>query len=623
MDDDRPTISHSRLPATEVAHRRFGIVRRGFDPDEVRAHLELLAKELATAERREQELLHQLTAAEDRARHPVIDEALLSSALGQRSAAVLRGAHEEAARIAQHAEESAASVLREATQHAAETEVQAESSAAERIAEAELEANALRAQARDEAAAMLEAARTEGDGLLERTREHGRAMLEQAQEARRRVLADMAHRRRLVTEQIEQFRAARDEIAGSVVGVRHSVDRIIDELARADEAARAAAADAARRDTIDSPEALLVAEAEQAAAELGVDSGASLAASEEVLSRLPDPPSATLRFDDIATVVERPAAAHAEEATAAPTEAAPTEAAPAGASRDPIASDVEGLFARLRAQRAEDDGGRSPLRPGERTSGSDGEPDAAASAHVGTARSLDVVTEDRPVDDQSSEPSPDGAALARRASVLDPIVTTMARRLKRALQDDQNALLDRLRQGPGTWSDDLLPDEGSQRSLYAKASSGAIRDSMAAGAAFARSVVGARGRAPAPDQRAVNAVTDELTGTVVALLRRRLEGGEIPDAAERIGAAYREWRGERIERLAEDRAVEAFGAGVLAGSGRNLGVRWVRNENGPGCADCEDNALAGAVAPGDAFPTGHRHPPAHAGCRCLVVPASE
>jgi hypothetical protein len=35
--------------------------------------------------------------------------------------------------------------------------------------------------------------------------------------------------------------------------------------------------------------------------------------------------------------------------------------------------------------------------------------------------------------------------------------------------------------------------------------------------------------------------------------------------------------------------------------------------------DCLDNALAGPLAFGEAFPTGHTHPPAFEGCRCLLV----
>ena len=144
---------------------------------------------------------------------------------------------------------------------------------------------------------------------------------------------------------------------------------------------------------------------------------------------------------------------------------------------------------------------------------------------------------------------------------------------------------------------------------------------MAAGIAYARSV-GKRSRtkAPSADGSAVDEIADELGTTVVALLRRRLSGEGIDEPTERVGAAYREWRGERIERLVGDCAVEAFSAGVLAGVPDGSGLRWVRNEASLGCADCEDNALGGTVGVGQEFPTGHRYPPAHAGCRCMVLP---
>ncbi len=755
MADDHPTITTSHIDAGDVARRRFSTVRRGLDPDEVRAYLELVAKALEDADRREQELLHELHDAEERARHPVIDESVLTTSLGQRSAAVLRGAHEEAARILSQAEETAATMVRDAQQQATDVQVNAESSAAERIAEAELEANSLRHQAREEASAVLETARVEGEAVVERAREHGRAMLDQAQEARRRVLADLAHRRRLVTEQIELFRAARDEIAASVIGVRRSLDRIVEDLSHAEDSARAAAAGAARPRGPDVPEAVLVEEGERAIAQLGeLDEGKTYPGPQpghgqqkrqekeqhdqeqhdqeqderhqderhqelqpaalrgDLGSSHPDEtashagvlppegplrvashaenapsearqrgtqeeldtraPKRVLRFDDVATVVTEPAygppgpvptssgaqepapgsavldgpnasetarrpLVHdwrddpAELGTAAPVDAmATTEPVAPGLSTSSLATeagvgvaDVDGLFARLRARHAADSSEDAVAE--DRASLADpvdADPLAAAGADDHMARALEAAVEgvEGGDDVEKGAESADAAMFARRAEALDPIAMTLGRRLKRALQDDQNGLLDRLRQGTGEWSDELLLDEGSQEALYVEAATPSLRDAMAAGAAFARAVAGGRqSKTLVPDAAAVHEVTEQLASTVVTLLRRRLDAGEISDAAERIGAAYREWRGERIERLAEDSAVEAFSKGVLAGAGRRS-VRWSRSEVGPGCADCEDNGLAGSVAPGEAFPTGHRHPPAHPGCRCLVLP---
>ena len=82
-----------------------------------------------------------------------------------------------------------------------------------------------RAPAAREAAAVGGAARCRA-AARPRPATEGRDMLEQAQEARRRVLADMAQRRQALHIQIEQFRAARDQLAATVrrrarVGRRH------------------------------------------------------------------------------------------------------------------------------------------------------------------------------------------------------------------------------------------------------------------------------------------------------------------------------------------------------------------------------------------------------------------
>ena len=53
---------------------------------------------------------------------------------------------------------------------------------------------------------------------------------------------------------------------------------------------------------------------------------------------------------------------------------------------------------------------------------------------------------------------------------------------------------------------------------------------------------------------------------------------------------------------------------------RRTRLRWLVDNGGSPCPDAEDNSLAGLVVRGEPFPTGHCHPPAHPGCRCLLVP---
>src|SRR6201987_1894311 len=133
MDDVRPPISSSRLATGDIAKHSFAVVRRGFDPDEVRSYLQSVSRSLEALEEREQELLAAVAEAEERAAHPVIDEATLTASLGQHSAQILRHAHDEAAKIMAQAQEGATSLLRETQTQVEELQEATESSAAERV----------------------------------------------------------------------------------------------------------------------------------------------------------------------------------------------------------------------------------------------------------------------------------------------------------------------------------------------------------------------------------------------------------------------------------------------------------------------------------------------------------
>jgi len=98
-------------------------------------------------------------------------------------------------------------------------------------------------------------------------------------------------------------------------------------------------------------------------------------------------------------------------------------------------------------------------------------------------------------------------------------------------------------------------------------------------------------------------------------------GGNTDDLSAPLRAAYREWKTQRLDRAASHAALAAFGAGALEALVPGTPVRWAVEPAEGACPDGEDNALAGIVAAGDSFPTGHRHAPAHSTCRCQVVPA--
>ena len=590
MAEGRPPISSSRIATGDIAQHSFAVVRRGFDSDEVRSYLQSVARSLEALEAREEELRAALTEAEERAAHPVVDEATLTASLGQHSAQILRHAHEEAARIVVQAQEGAATLLRETQSQVDELQARTESSAAERVVEVELLVANAEQEARVDSERIIAEAIAAGEAIITRAKDEGRALLDQVQEARRRVLADLAARRRGLGIQIEQLRAARDEMAASVHGVRDRVDGILAQLDRTDEEARAAAqgvADQFRLGTADLPH----------------DQDDTGDAAGEA------PPTGPT------TTVGGPHGADAGEEGPGPS--------------------VDELFARIRAGTAEKQAAvaaaaaepPAPAAPKDDEGSGSGatEPataeDAASgarAARVGTGDVADGIAEsgeESPEDEAEVVPGPDDPIIARRDELLTPITSRLSRTVKRQLGDDQNRLLDRLRNAPAVEVDELMGSEDEHLAAFAAAARSHLDEAFAAGTVF----VGA-GAATIPRGDAVEQASTGLARSVVTTLRRQVAEGS-GDPADRIGAAFREWRGERVERLVGDQATQAFSAGVAAASA-NGKVRWVV-ATASGCSDCEDNALAGAVRGSEEFPTGHAHPPAHSGCRCLITPATD
>ena len=214
--------------------------------------------------------------------------------------------------------------------------------------------------------------------------------------------------------------------------------------------------------------------------------------------------------------------------------------------------------------------------------------------------------------EEEAEPGPDELLATRRDELLAPLTAKLSRSIKRALGDDQNRMLDRLRNDAALPADDLLGPEDAHVEAFATVARGHLGEAFTAGTVF----VGADAAVDGAD--AVEHSSAGLAHAVITMLRRHISEG-AGDPGDRVGAAFREWRGERVERLAGDWATQAFSSGVIAAVGSGS-VRWVVTSP-TGCSDCADNSLAGALAAGEGFPTGHIHPPAHPGCRCLVARA--
>jgi hypothetical protein len=100
----------------------------------------------------------------------------------------------------------------------------------------------------------------------------------------------------------------------------------------------------------------------------------------------------------------------------------------------------------------------------------------------------------------------------------------------------------------------------------------------------------------------------------------REAAGDDEALADGVRAAYRDWKAHRIGTQTRDTVFAAFNLGLYEATPAGTEQRWLVDDGGSPCPDAEDNSLAGLVVKGDPYPTGHCYPPAHPGCRCLLLP---
>jgi DivIVA domain-containing protein len=330
-------------------------------------------------------------------------------------------------------------------------------------------------------------------------------------------------------------------------------------------------------------------------------------------------------------------------AASAPAPAEATEADEATETAGAEPSVVDDLFARIAAERAALDEPSEAVAPVvDAATGEDDTHEEHEEKGAGETEEAAGTAASEPATDEADEVAPgddaDEQARTRRDELLDPIEAALTRKLKRALQDEQNELLDTLRtERPRLALADALPPLDQAR-RYTDAAAPTLADAFRAGAAFAagperpseretrtEGPPGAEVDADAVDER-----SETLATAVTTPLRERIERAleeagaaalDEADLADRVNAAYRDVRAQRLERAARDAVTGAFCAGAFAATPEGAVLRWVVDSDGEPCPDAYDNALAGPTRRGEPYPTGQAYPPAHAGCRCLLLPA--
>lgn len=658
-----------------VSQRGFNTAFRGFEPNEVRQFLGQVADSLRYLRERVAQLDDARREAEDRAAHPQLDDETLVSAMGAETASILRSARAAAVEIRAKAEEDASHVLEDARARADTTRAEAEAARERRLADAEAEAERLTHSLIEEAERTRDTSRAEAEALRAQAEQERRVTVEAAQAIREKILTDLARRRKVATVQIEQLRAGRERLLEAYLVVRRTLDEVTDELQRADAEARLAAETvgraAAARDTLVDPGPVDLPT-------LGVQGSGSEGDSTQASRDGPyDPPNGTGAGGSSGGEVapDAPAAGVAAFGDAAErsdsrvgNQSANAENG-RGVERVGVLQDTETAEnGRDRASSGRAGAG-DRTRPGTRRRAGTG-PSATVAEQPGSTEASGATHEvaelaagsveqlfarlradqaqlpedaegngadlDEPTEEELAEAGvrtdEDELLLQRRDDGILEVESGLVRRLKRALQDEQNNLLDRIRNvhGVPTAQSVLMSVEVDQE-RFATAARPFLERAARAGTTFGRRVTDP----DAPEARTAKGVgigdiAGDLAKAIVEPLRRRIEQAfeqsDDEDPAvlnEALSAAYREWKTQRIETVAGDQVAAAFSRAAFLAVPEGTRLRWVVDDVSGFCPDCDDNVLAGGVLKGEAYPTGQLHPPAHAGCRCVLALASD
>ena len=674
------TYRKGRVSPSDVAGRSFASARRGFDPGEVRNFLELVSQELEDSHQREVELQEALADAEHRANNPTIDEATLITALGNETAKVLRTAHEVAAEIISKAEVDAQRMRQEATNRSDQIREQAEKYAEESRAQADLESAALLDKANEDALARVENARLEGESMISQSKAECMAMVKEAQEMKERVLTDLSRKRSILMDQVAKLKDTRDATAQAVWRARHEIEKMSAEMLPDNDDSYEHVGEESTEvhpQTTEHNGHLGVSLKDVESEDTEPGRGTILDGADHIVAGAGSPGGSYKNGDGMAT-----SSGGGQMAMGLDDEDEDEMISELGqvveGSRTQL---VDEIFARLRAARPVVEVEPASVVIGNDSSVSvQAAEEVTSEPGMGTAVEPRSGKEAGPEAESDAAVEP-GLLLAYDDTVND-LSAGLAKRTKKILQDYQNELLERIRRKKG-WDDSMLPTAGRYIDELEAAALTFARHAAKQGAAsvydvYEVDVIGSpsssnntngakdAGHDEIPedalsDNRIISdddlslaattgedrhgeqiddakidellAASAELNDLASSTAKTVMEGlgGQIMESSidmasadvdfllDHVGAAYREWKGARIDGIAGDQIRSAYSIGqLLAGDDLDLSFRWISRNQPKGCPDCDDNALSDPVRSGEKFPTGHLHPPAHSGCCCLL-----
>jgi cell division septum initiation protein DivIVA len=603
-----------------VGSAQFSVVRRGFEQEEVRDLLRGVSAELARLQERERFLESELRAMQTRGLSApgALDEEMVTALLGEETARVLTSAREAAKQQIARAAETAERLVREASSDAARIRQ-----------EAEIESS----RQRNDAVADVEAE-------IELAKQQGREMVIEAREYREKVLSELARRRELAREQIEHLIHDRDRLVAAFDRARLAANDVVGDLTEFDELSEEVARISGLSTPVDATAPIFFDYTKEPDA---IPQSSESIEAEKVVGVIAESiDSITIETVDVVEVAEVIEVKETPDTTVVAMHEAPAGMSEHPSSEPPAQehiAEVVQLFGKKRKEVEDPQVVNEVVEP----------PVAVVEVVEAKKESVASTSQKKSVDDLFARlkqtntaevarttkpkvlvPKVDQGVFDHRDEVLEPIMVLITRKMKRVLADEENSMLTYLQGKKSVVAlEKVLPSADEHLQMYVEALSEDLISAAMAGAQSLSKSLKADLRKRVTRSAVMQVVSRTMDESTVRPLREKIQraveqsNGDREEMSNLIRSVYREMKMQRVEQQVSDIVRMAYSRGAYLVLDQGTQVCWMVDPNGPSCADAEDNSLAGSTDLGSEFPTGHVHPTAHAGCRCLITPIGD
>lgn len=614
-----PLSSRPTFLPDEISRREFATVFRGYDPAEVRTFLNQMAEQSADLSDRVADIQKALAETEERVKNPELTEEMVTSLLGAQTAQILRSAREAAADTRRKTDEEVGRQLRDADEVTSRMKEEAENLLRERTAEAEQLSKTMRAEAdeyadetrtsasedaksirkglseeverrtsqldeeilrrREKAEREINEerirARQEARDLIDTARMEAQSLVDRTQARQTELIEGLVRRRKIALAQLDSLRAGRQRLLGAYKMVRSTLDEVTAELEKVEEESRQSAVAAGQRaaEAAELENEELDQEIELQQFDLEDDVPENVI--NLVDSQAPVVPSwAQDQGDSEATNSPNSIDISANRSDDGPFD---FEASNAGSNDNVVnLSVVDGESNNADEHDTSSNGAQrtdSPSSPAgtltrdyvEQQRMTDITVDEEAEADAPPTSATSIIIGESYGDDE------DGRALKlRRDAVVSKARSQAVRRLKRALQDEQDSLIARVRTGEFKSIQALLGSPDDQAAAYHRAVVKLLREVVRTGASSVpgstgveRGIVDKTGTAAA--RALADQVVDELRQRVIPRLEALLELDEAPAGdvvTQRLSDPYQFLKGDYLDTLVDERVGSVFDEGV-------------------------------------------------------------